>query len=176
MIFDNKITVDRAKKVLKPGLLILIAALIAMACWFAHYLISLPSPSEKLTVWIATSDVTFDGDTLDTVRQTAQANGITTCNFILRNPDDQYYDAAFSLSGYYSSDIFILPEEQVERYAPTALFLPLENTDGYKYTDKTIGLHFKDDIYVLINYRSTKDEAFLLDVAKFLADSQQEVE
>ena len=104
----------------------------------------------------------------------ASQYGITHCSFVIRNPDDFYYDTAFSLSGYYSADVFILDEKQIESYQETALFMPLNVAEGYRYQDKVIGIPLTEELYVLLNYRSDKDADMLLDVAQFLIQTINE--
>lgn len=168
MTIDNKITLERVKKVLKPALIVVLVVAVVLACFVAYYLLSLPSPKEKLTIWVGSTAFDYSVALRDEVLQYSGKYGITHCSFVIRNPDDFYYDTAFSLSGYYSADVFILDEKQIEMYQETALFMPLNVEEGYRYQDKVIGIPLTEELYVLLNYRSDKDAEMLMDVLNFL--------
>lgn len=174
MTIDNKITRERVKKVLRPTLIALLTALVVVGCFVSYYLLSLPSPKEKLTVWVGSTEFHYSEKLHDDVLEYASQYGITHCSFVIRNPDDFYYDAAFSLNGYYSADVFILDEKQIESYQDTALFMPLDVEDGYRYHDEVIGIPLTEELYVLLNYRSDKDAEMLLDVLNFLIQTINE--
>ena len=174
MTIDNKITRDRVKKVLKPTLIVVLVVAVVMGCFFTYYLLSLPSPKEKLTIWVGSTELDYSEKLHDDVLEYASQYGITHCSFVIRNPDDFYYDTAFSLSGYYSADVFILDEKQIESYQETALFMPLNVAEGYRYQDEVIGIPLTEELYVLLNYRSDKDADMLMDVAQFLIQTINE--
>lgn len=96
-------------------------------------------------------------------------------------PDDMYYEATFHTVGANNSDLFILKEEQIAKYASSDIFeeidvskfaQPLSSSFAYvfyTYEDKEIGLHFKDDYYVLINASmQNKDRNMYYDMMKYI--------
>ncbi len=92
-------------------------------------------------------------------------------------PDDMYYEATFHTVGANNSDLFILKEEQIAKYASSDIFEEIDSNKFkestsyvfYTYEDKEIGLHFKDDYYVLINASmQNKDRNMYYDMMKYI--------
>ena len=99
MQIDVKVTAERAKKVLKPTLLVIMAVVIAVLCCLAYYVISRPSPAQKITVWVSDVSFSYSEELQNDTLAAAQPYGIVKCTYVLRNPQDTYYGMAFSLSG-----------------------------------------------------------------------------
>lgn len=170
MQIDVKVTAERAKKVLKPTLLVIMAVVIAVLCCLAYYVISRPSPAQKITVWVSDVSFSYSEELQNDTLAAAQPYGIIKCTYVLRNPQDTYYGMAFSLSGIYSSDVFVMTRQEIESYAGLALFLPLEGVEnGLEQDGKTVGIPLKEDVYLLYNANSSKSEALLRAVTEVIA-------
>lgn len=82
-------------------------------------------------------------------------------NLLIRSPEDGFYDAAFSTSGAYISDILLLSGREMQRYREDGIFLNLQNTalaaygeNGFYHADQLLGICVAEDKFLALNVRS----------------------
>lgn len=177
MSIDNSITIARIKKAL-PLKTIAIVLLTVLVLSTVFYVTIQNRNKDEILIWHITTDSAnyFSEDVLKNINDYGKQNGFDRILLTKRHPDDKYFDVLMSTTMYYSSDIFIMREEIVQKYADMDMFLPLSS--DVKETEKLIyingdavGVLLYEDYYLLINAKTKVDLKVIYDILEILIEN-----
>ena len=100
---------------------IVVAVLLCSAWLYAFYLKDKIRDNERLQIFVAGQ--IFDRDLERRAEEYFANDGILDVNLYVLSPDFKGFDAGFSAQGFLNSDLLILPQSLVEKYAAYALTL-----------------------------------------------------
>lgn len=173
-----KVSKKEIKEVIKSKfkIIILFYLIGAVIVGVSSYLHNKVKEDEKVFLYIGANFRISEKATTE-LEKIAQDYGLLEFSANTYYPDDMYYEATFHTVGANNSDLFILKEEQITKYASSDIFEEIDSSKFtestsyvfYTYEDKEIGLHFKDDYYVLINASmQNKDRNMYYDMMKYI--------
>ncbi len=161
MRIDDRITSARIRDALKEKKHIfwgLGICCVALLLFFALKNLN----TRSVTVWETGSlkDCYMTRETESRLQEFCKGQGLEF-GLLIRSPEDTYYDAAFTTSGVYTSDIFILSSEEMQRYREDGVFLDLSGTalsaygkDGFYAGQQLLGIPVAEDKYLALNTKS----------------------
>lgn len=100
---------------------IVVAVLLCSAWLYAFYLKDKIRDNERLQIFVA-GEIS-DRDLERRTEEYFAKDGILDVNLYVLSPDFKGFDAGFSVQGFLNSDLLILPQSLVEKYAAYALAL-----------------------------------------------------
>ena len=100
---------------------LLVAVLLCSAWLYAFYLKDKIRDNERLQIFVA-GEIS-DRDLERRAEEYFAKDGILDVNLYVLSPDFKGFDAGFSAQGFLNSDLLILPQSLVEKYAAYALAL-----------------------------------------------------
>lgn len=100
---------------------IVVAVLLCLAWLYAFYLKDKIRDNERLQIFVA-GEIS-DRDLERRTEEYFAKDGILDVNLYVLSPDFKGFDAGFSAQGFLNSDLLILPQSLVEKYAAYALAL-----------------------------------------------------
>lgn len=100
---------------------IVVAVLLCSAWLYAFYLKDKIRDNERLQIFVA-GEIS-DRDLERRAEENFAKDGILDVNLYVLSPDFKGFDAGFSAQGFLNSDLLILPQSLVEKYAAYALAL-----------------------------------------------------
>ena len=100
---------------------IVVAVLLCLAWRYAFYLKDKSRDNERLQIFVA-GEIS-DRDLERRTEEYFAKDGILDVNLYVLSPDFKGFDAGFSAQGFLNSDLLILPQILVEKYAAYALAL-----------------------------------------------------
>lgn len=177
MSIDNNITIAKIKKAL-PLRTIAIILLVVLVLSTVFYVTVQNRNKDEILIWHITTDSTnyFSEDVLKTINDYGKKNGFDRILLTKRHPDDKYFDVFMSTTMYYTSDIFIMREDVVRKYADMDMFLPLsfdvKETEKLIYINSdAVGVLLYEDYYLLINAKTKVDLKVLCDILEILIEN-----
>ncbi len=172
MKIDGKVTASRLKAALKQKKhLAWVGAILCLGALLGFTLSQLNS--QKVTVWETGSlqSCYMTAETEASLQEICREAGVDF-SLLIRSSEDAYYDAAFSTSGVYVSDIFLLTRAEMERYQHDEVFLDLQGTEleamgaeGFYREEALLGIPLEEDKFLALNSRSEIDRALLMTLA-----------
>lgn len=100
---------------------LVVAVLLCSAWLYAFYLKDKIRDNERLQIFVAGQ--IFDRDLERRAEEYFANDGILDVNLYVLSPDFKGFDAGFSAQGFLNSDLLVLPQSLVEKYAAYALAL-----------------------------------------------------
>lgn len=142
----------------------------AFSAWGLVFYSVAQSPSSKtVQIWVG-SPQGLSSRQKSKVSACAEQNGMEKVEFGVYDPSDGFYAQAFAIKAS-SVDIFVLNRNEALEIAQTGLFAELEGfTGGLVYQEKTIGVLYGNDLCVLVNAKSRKDNAVLKQILSVLTE------
>jgi len=176
MKIDNRISFERAKRVLSLKSIMIVALIVAILTTVLYVMLENKDKREVL-IWLVTTDgdCGFSSETMKSINDYGAENGLDRIILTRRDPSDRYFAATMSTTAYYNCDIFIMREDVVKEYLETDMFLPL-STDGIAsadllyYGDNAIGVLAFEDYYLLINNKTDVDEQIMYRIIDILIE------
>ncbi len=171
MIIDDKITGARIKTALKSKKNIFWCIGICVLAFLLFYTLTNIN-TKTVTVWESGSliDCYMTREAEKRADDFCAEQGLAF-DLLIRSKDDRFYDAAFSTSGAYISDILLLSGEEMQRYQEDGIFSDLQNTalafcgeDGFYCGDRLLGIRVAEDKYLALNVRSDIEQELLEEV------------
>lgn len=119
---------------------IVVAVLLCSAWLYAFYLKDKIRDNERLQIFVA-GEIS-DRDLERRAEEHFANDGISDVNLYVLSPDFKGFDAGFSAQGFLNSDLLVLPQSLVEKYAAYALVLDgvvtlPDNAETYVVDGKT---------------------------------------
>ncbi len=173
MRIDDKITGKRIKaRLCDKRNVFAVAVIVALAAIMLFTLQNINTRS--ITVWETgkLSDCYMTPESERALMAICERAGVDF-SLLIRSPEDNYYDAAFTTSGVYVSDILLLSGAEMERYKADGIFrdlrgMALDGNDGFYHGDELLGIKIDNDKYLTVNVRSDIDDGLLFEAARMI--------
>lgn len=167
-----KMTAEIKRKLKKPWLWALIVVMSAAVWGLGFYWASRVPARYSFFMWVG-APLNINDELSDDIEKICRDSGMKKVDINNCDPNDSGYAAAFALQSN-SVDVYILKRSDALEIAQAGVFLDLgekykDAERSIEYKDKTIGVRFKEEYYVLICAQSNKDRTLLFKVLDTVA-------